>query len=239
METQHSTAASATRTPARAPEGALVQPQGLLLAFSDPPAGEEDAYNAWYEEHAAGRLTVPGIFNGRRYQAIEADGPRYMACYDLARPQTLKSPEYERLRREASQNERDMMARLPVMDRRELQLILGCEPWTDDAPYQLTVALEPAPGTRADFIDWYREEHIPMLLKVPGWRRARLFEQVEGSGPAFCALHELEKPDVFEGPEYEATRTPWREKVIGGTSRRERHLWKLLHGLPWPAWGMP
>jgi hypothetical protein len=77
-----------------------------------------------------------------------------------------------------------------------------------------------------------------MLLQVHGWRRSRLFEQVEGSGPSYCALHELERLDLFEEPAYLATRTPWREKVIGGTTRRERHMWQLLHALPRPAWGM-
>jgi len=232
MEPQRTAATSETLAPP-------AQPQGLLIAFSDPPPGEEDAFSAWYEEHAASRLTVPGIFNARRYRAVEPEGPRHMACYDLREPETLQSPEYTRVRNEAPQYEREMMARLPRMDRRVLHLVLGCEPWTEDAPYQVTVALEPAADTRDDFIAWYREEHIPMLLSVPGWRRARLFEQVEGDGPSFCALHELDRLDVFDDPAYAATRTPWRERVIGGATRRERHVWQLLRALPRPAWGMP
>ena len=78
----------------------------------------------------------------------------------------------------------------------------------------------------------YREEHIAMLLEVPGWRRARLFEQVDGNGPSFCALHELESPQVLQSEAMQKTRTPWRERVIGGVSRDERGLWKLLSRWP-------
>jgi len=39
---------------------------------------------------------------------------------------------------------------------------------------------------------------------------------------------------VFQGPAYEATRTPWRERVIGGVTRRERHLWQHFQTLERP-----
>ena len=90
-----------------------------------------------------------------------------MASYDLESPTTLQQPEYRRLQTDASQQERDMMARLPLMDRRVLRLVDGSEAWTDDAPLVLTVALEPGTGGRDDLIAWYREEHIAMLLEVP------------------------------------------------------------------------
>ena len=112
------------------------------------------------------------------------------------------------------------------------------EPWTEDAPYQLTVALQPPEGAEDDLVAWYREEHIRMLLDVPGWRRARLFEQVEGNGPRFAALHELESPAVFETEQYRAAvSTPWRNRLIGSVTHRERYLFELLRTFPRPAWG--
>jgi len=225
METLHGTAAAALLP-------AAGQPHGLLLAFSSPPPGEEEAFNTWYQEHAAARLTVPGVLNARRYQAIREDGPRYMACYDLEAPETLHRPEYQRLYAEQSEYERDMMARLPLMDRRVLKLVLASPAWSADPAFMLSVALEPAVGTRDDFIAWYREEHIAMLLEVPGWRRARLFEQVEGRGPSFCAIHELESPEALQSEAMAKTRTPWRERVIGGVSRYERGLWNLFSTFP-------
>ena len=220
---------------ASAPEWLQVESQGVLLAFTNPPTGEEEAFNAAYQEHAAARLRVPGILNARRYTAVADEGPRYMAFYDLETPAAVQRPEYARLASEASPSERDMFARLPLLDRRVLKLVLGTAAWTEDPPYMMTVALEPAAGTRDDFIAWYHQEHIPLLLQVPGWRRSRLFEQVEGTGPSFCAFQEFESQAVFDAPEYrKASGTPWRERVMGGVTRRERHIFKLLSTFPRP-----
>jgi hypothetical protein len=116
-----------------------------------------------------------------------------------------------------------------------LRLVLDGQEWTQDAPYQLTVAMTPPPGGEDDFVAWYREEHIRMLLAVPGWRRVRLFQQVEGNGPAFMAVHELETPNVFEHENYtKSISTPWRERIRSSVLRYERNLFKLLRAFPTP-----
>jgi hypothetical protein len=214
----------------------MAAPQALLYALMNPPADAEDEFNAWYdEEHVPDRLTVPGILNGRRYRAAEANGPRYLACYDLEDVSTLRRPEYLRLREEQSPRERDMMARIPFVDRRVYHSIDNGEPWaapwTEHAPFVLSMAMEPPPELVDDFHAWYAEEHSPMLMEVDGWRRIRRFELVEGTGARFLALHELESLDVFETDAYKAAiGTPWRERVRLYTSRRERLAFRLLRG---------
>jgi hypothetical protein len=229
METVPSSAGAAIKA-------GLSLPRGLLLAFSDPPPGEEAAFDAWYNEHAPSRLTVPGVSSARRYQAVTDEGPRYMACYDLESPQTLATPEYRRLRDDPPASDREMMPRLPLLQRRVLNLLLGTEPWIEDPPYQLTFSYDPAEGTsNADVVAWYREEHIPLLLQIEGWRRVRLYERLEGDGPRIVALHELESPAVFETDGYRhATSTPWRERIVGQASRRERYLFKHLRSFAKP-----
>jgi len=203
--------------------------QALLAAFMNPPVDDEDGFNTWYdEEHVPLRLAVPGFLNARRYKAAEDGGPRYLALYDLQSMDVLKTNEYERLARERSKREADMLQRIPMMDRRVGRLVLDGPAWTKDAPYQLIVCMTPAEKGEDDFVDWYRQEHIGMLLDVPGWRRVRLFQQVEGNGPAFMAVHELESPDVFEHPNYhKSIGTPWRQRIRSSVSRYERNLFKL------------
>ncbi|MBV9323365.1 MAG: hypothetical protein JO352_06215 [Chloroflexi bacterium] len=220
--------------------------QGLLVAFMNPPA-DEDAFNAWYdEEHVPLRMGIPGFLNGRRYKAVDdtpatastvpppagvldsSSHPRYLALYDLESTKVLDSEPYTRLIPERSQRERDMIARIPFTDRRVGELVLDCPEWTRDAPYQLVVCMSPSSGGADDFVAWYREEHIPMLLAVNGWRRTRLFRQVDGHGPAFMAIHELESPQVFERPEYVAAiSTPWRKRIRASVTRYERDLFQL------------
>ena len=201
--------------------------QGLLVAFMDPP-DDEEAFNAWYdEEHVPLRLGVPGFLSARRYTAAEADGPRYLALYDLESLDVLRSPAYQRLSTERSARERDMMARIPMIDRRELELVLDCPAWTDEPPYQLIVCMTPPHAGQDDLVAWYRQEHISMLLDVPGWCRVRLFRQVDGRGPAFMAVHELQSPAVFERPEYtKSISTPWRQRLRSSVLRYERSLFR-------------
>jgi hypothetical protein len=178
---------------------------GLLLAFTNPPADDEEAFNAWYdEEHAPARLGVPGILSARRYISVGADGPRYMACYDLETPDVLQRPEYVRLLAGQSDRERRMLARLPLLDKRILRTLIGGDEWTADPPYQVMVALDPPSGAEADFVTWYGAEHRPSLLRISGCRRVRLFEQVEGRGPRLMGLHEMESESVASTDAYQA-----------------------------------
>jgi hypothetical protein len=205
---------------------------GLLAAFMNPPLDDEAGFNAWYdEEHVPLRLALPGFLGGWRYKAVpgEADGPRYLALYDLESVDVLQQPDYLRLAVERSERERNMLARIPMIDRRVLRLILDGAAWTDAAPYQLTVAMSPAPGGDEDFVAWYHDEHVRTLLAVPGWRRVRLFQQVEGDGPAFMAVHELESPAVFEHENYhKSIGTPWRARIRTSVTRYERSLFNLI-----------
>src|ERR1051325_11526081 len=100
---------SAAASP-RAHRVLLARMQGLLVAFSNPPA-DEDAFNAWYdEEHVPLRRAVPGFLSGRRYKASGDDaGPRYAALYELASVAVLESEPYLRLWREQSERDRNML----------------------------------------------------------------------------------------------------------------------------------
>ncbi|HEX8966742.1 MAG TPA: hypothetical protein VF937_02610 [Chloroflexota bacterium] len=203
--------------------------QGLLAAFMNPPADDEAGFNAWYDdEHTPLRLTVPGFLSARRYRAVEPEGPRYFALYDLESPGVLDTPAYQRLNLERSEREQDMFARIPMVDRRVLEVVVDGAAWSDAPPYQLTVGMTPPAGGEDDFVAWYRQEHIRMLLAIPGWRRVRLFRQLEGDGPAFLAIHELETPAVFDQPAYAASiATPWRQRIRQSVSRYDRSLWAL------------
>ena len=155
----------------------------LLAAFMNPPANDEAGFNAWYdEEHVPNRLAIAGFLNGRRYKAAESEGPRYLALYDLESLDVLQTNEYQRLNKERSQREKEMLARIPMIDRRVCKLVIDGQLWTDAPPYQLIVCMTPPADGEVDFVNWYREEHIGMLLEVPGWRRVRLFQHVEGEG---------------------------------------------------------
>lgn len=76
--------------------------KGFLLVLMQPPPAFEEEFNAWYDaEHIPERCATPGFETGLRF--VCPDGaPKYLALYDLARPEVLQSPEYLRVAGENS-----------------------------------------------------------------------------------------------------------------------------------------
>jgi len=71
--------------------------KGFLLVLMQPPPAFEDEFNAWYDtEHIPERCAVPGFETGLRFVCLDG-APKYLAMYDLARPEVLDSPEYGRV----------------------------------------------------------------------------------------------------------------------------------------------
>ena len=71
--------------------------KGFLLVTMHAPAAFEEEFNAWYDtEHLPERLAVPGFETGIRFVCLSGH-PRYLAMYDLTRPEVLDSPEYLRV----------------------------------------------------------------------------------------------------------------------------------------------
>ena len=71
-------------------KGALVRmATNLMLVFSNPAEGKEDAFNAWYEgTHIPEMLGTPGVVAARRYEVAQPEGlpvppQKYLAVYEL------------------------------------------------------------------------------------------------------------------------------------------------------------
>jgi hypothetical protein len=68
--------------------------KGFLLVLMQPPPAFEDEFNAWYDtEHIPERVAVPGFETGLRFVCIDG-APKYLAMYDLVKPEVLDSPDY-------------------------------------------------------------------------------------------------------------------------------------------------
>ncbi len=71
------------------------------IVETDVLADREEDFNAWYDrEHLPGLASVPGTVRAMRFRDIDTH-PRYYACYDLTRPETLGSPPWLAVRRSA------------------------------------------------------------------------------------------------------------------------------------------
>lgn len=67
---------------------------------------------------------------------------------------------------------------------------------------------------------WYEEEHINLLMRAPGWLRARRYRvRSHTGGPPWTsmAFHELSDLSVMDSPERAFARsTPWRAQLEQG-----------------------
>ncbi|KAF9450666.1 hypothetical protein P691DRAFT_797920 [Macrolepiota fuliginosa MF-IS2] len=209
-------------------------PQGLLFVFSqcepDVPTSE---FNDWYDdEHAPVRLTVPGITSATRYKAADNEKPDWLAIYDLATPKTTESPEFLGLRDIASEREKALIPRLPVLQRRTYSLITqsvrpNLPPNALPGKYLLVVLFSVSEDREVDFNKWYDEEHTRDISKTPGWLRARRYKLIDGAnrverglappieGWNYLTMHDFERGDYRKLPEFiAALETPWSKKTL-------------------------
>lgn len=201
---------------------------GLLFAYTDPGPVSLEEFNDWYDnEHGPARLTVPGISSARRYRALDGQAPPWLALYEMVEG-TTGSAEYKALAASASPREKLVLSRI-ALDRREYQQVSSDGPKLDDpAPAVMTVSISVPSALEEDMAAWYADEHIPMLLEVPGWLRIRRYRLTSGTAPAWLSLHEIKGPEVFDEPAYQAaSSTPWRNRIVGSATARERRVFGL------------
>ena len=158
---------------------------GLFYVYTEPGSVDEAEFHDWYDhEHGPARLTVPGFRGARRYRALDDQKPTWLALYDLDSPEIIDSPAYKALGAQASDRDRSVAAGLATLDRRVYEQISS--DGSDPGPVILAVAMSVPASAEEDLAAWYAEEHIPMLLQVPGCRRIRTFrlrQSLDGPGP--------------------------------------------------------
>jgi len=203
---------------------------GLFFVYSEPGPVPEDEFNDWYDtEHVPARLAVPGFSHVRRFRAADGEVPSWLATYDIA-PGTLDSPGYLALAGLASAREKSIMSSLATLERRVYEPLSDSSPGGDSAaaPVVLAVSLSVPPPAEADLAAWYDDEHIPMLLAVPGWRRIRRYRLTAGTAPSYLALHDVASMAVFDDPAYlAAVSTPWRNRIMAASTGVERRVFRL------------
>jgi len=210
---------------------------GLFYVYTDPGSVDEAEFHDWYDhEHGPARLAVPGIRSAQRYRALDDLKPPWLVLYDLDGPEVIDSAAYKALGARASARDKSVAAGLATLDRRVYEQISvdGSAP-DPAAPVLLAVALSVPAEARDDLDAWYTDEHISMLLQVPGWlriRRYRLTRSLDGAAPDFLSVHELAGPQVLDEPGYRAAvSTPWRDRVAASALRRERRMFGFRNSI--------
>ncbi|EJP63610.1 3-oxoadipate enol-lactonase I3 [Beauveria bassiana ARSEF 2860] len=235
---------------------------GLLYVTMQPRPGLPIAqFHEWYNnEHGPTRLSIPSIFaNGFRYQSTSPttttttsspSSPAFLAVYDIHHMPLLATPTYTTLRANRSPREAATIAQVDV--RRAFYDLLHTAAAPDFQPIEslsdrdavglVTVAVEIAltsdPAAGDEYQNWYVDEHVGMLAKVPGWRRSRLFktssllqEGNDETATTYLCLHDYAPDNGLGGAEHKASMdTPRRTAVFEKyVARKSRQTYSLFY----------
>jgi hypothetical protein len=205
----------------------------LLFVYTSPGSADLTEFTDWYDnEHVPARLATPGFGAISRFQALDGLSPEWLATYEI-KPGTLETPAYQAVWDNASAREKRIMPSLATLDRRVYSQLGdywadGFSPASGPAPVLMAVSMSVPPDVEPEVAAYYDQEHFPLLLAVPGWRRARRYVLASGTGPKYLSLHELAAQTAFDEPGYKhATSTPWRNRVVGSATEREKRVFGL------------
>jgi hypothetical protein len=203
----------------------------------------------WYDnEHCPPRLTLDGWLIGNRYKSIDPQKPTWLTIYDLTTHEIGNSPEFQALMapENTSEREKEIMSGLWGSQRALWSTQISsvsdkvkANEASLPGKYLLIVGQDIPASAVSEFDKWYREEHIPLLLKVPGWLRARRYKlesfkkvgQVE-EAYHFIGFHDIDSLDVLKSEELKvASTTEWGKRLSEKVERRTIRtfeLWKTF-----------
>lgn len=201
----------------------------------EPPAGAEADFHQWYNEHhIPARMAIAGFASATRYEAIDGE-PRYLACYFLDDLAALRSPGYRELKERPDERTDRMLSSVLGFTRYVCEEIAdtGARPGEASNLYVVTFSVPSA--DEAEFEGWYGQEHVPLLMEVPGWLRVRRYRaRAGGDGPPWThfALHELADATALERPERAAARNTARRDELAARpwfADSGRWLYRPIH----------
>ena len=168
----------------------------LMMVWADIPADKEADFNKWYnEEHMAESLSVPGVLNAARYEAVRS-GPKHLACYELESPAVVETDAFKnRPRTEwGSRASSSIIGSNTISNVYEMIYPTSLTPEianSDMAPALQIGRMGVGPENEEEWNRWYSNIYVPNYAKVPGCIRGRRWKTVRGE-PAYAVVYEFE-----------------------------------------------
>lgn len=207
---------------------------GLLMVYSDVAAEHDEEYNRWYnEEHIPERLSIPGVLNAARYQAV-AGGPKYLACYELEAADVWHAEAWQKWLQNPTPWSRRMSPSVigtahirNLYQRIHPHNVPTETAQADMAPVVLVGRMSVPSELDKKFNDAYNNERLPLCLSIPGYIRARRFAAVMGA-PKYLTVHEMASLDVWKSQAWDN----WRTAVTPVWNSEIRHHMVHAEGSP-------
>ena len=186
---------------------------GMLAVWCEVPENLENEFNRWYnEEHVFERLSVPGVLNAARYEAV-LNGPKHLAIYELESIGVLESSEYKHFLSNPTKWTQKMSPDVigKTYIRNVYDLIFPNPLETSALVSPLADALQVGRMNipkqyETEWNNWYNTIYVPNYETVPGVIMGRRFKAVEGE-PDYMTFYELDSPEVSQTEEWFSQQT--------------------------------
>ena len=166
---------------------------GLMLVFVDVPSEHEEEFNEWYNtEHLQELMSVPGILNCARYEAVKS-GPKHLAVYEFENAQVIDTDAFKNrpitpwaqkvgpraIATTRINNVYEMIHPASVSD-----IIANSEM----APALQIGRMGVSSENEKEWNDWYSTVYVPNYETVPGVIRGRRWKAYRGE-PDLSLIH--------------------------------------------------
>ena len=202
----------------------------LMMVAADIPADREEDFNRWYnEEHLKELLSVPGILNAARYEAVRS-GPKHLACYELESVAVIETDAFKnRPRTEWGARVSPSIIGSNFFNNVYEMVHPGALTTeisgSDMAPALQIGRMDIAPENEDEWNRWYSGVYVPNYEKVPGVIRGRRWRSVRGQ-PKYAVMYEFEHEGVSDS-------SAWAEqRDINPDNPRMRDLMTHADGSP-------
>jgi hypothetical protein len=177
----------------------------LYLVRMDVAHDHEAVFNEVYDkEHVPNLKTVPGVRRASRYRQSSPTEPRYIAAYELDSPAALESAAWKK----AGEAGRWPGEIRPHTMNRHLAMyewVGGNAALTGKTPYVFWVMMDVEPHREALFNDLYDNEHLPLLLKLPGCVNAVRYRTSAAGEPRYLCAYELDRAELAQSKQWNDT----------------------------------
>ena len=192
-----------------------------------------------FEPWAAGKhiqdVLAAGFLSGLRFRSIQGD-PEFLHLYQLPNVELLSTDRYNDVKKNDNTANRlryGMSNHSAGLYKQELAVNV---PETPGSPSEgstggikpthlATVRMDVPEQESGELVRWHREEHIPLMMAVPGVVTARLCRLTAHHPispchePGWISIYELESADVVRDPGVKAANeTEWAKKVHAVTT---------------------
>ena len=189
--------------------------RGLYLVRMDVAHELETTFNEVYDkEHLPLLKAVPGIVSASRYRNPSPTDPRYIAAYELESAAVLQSAAW-RAAGEAGRWPTEIRPRTMNRHLASYEWVGSSPALIHRTPYVFWVMMDVEPHREALFNRLYDEEHIPLLLKLPGCVNVARYRTETPGAPRYLAAYEVERADLPMSPRWNETSDigRWKPEV--------------------------